>query len=111
VSIEVKYGYIDESNKLIFIAVCIDGDIETCDRIKSEVGAFEYHLMEEGFIYEPGSAYWEKNQFIPNSPYQSWIWNDEDKTWNPPIPYPSEVPENSFYEWDEPSTSWVLNNI
>lgn len=106
---EVKYGYINESNELIFIAVCIEGDTETCDRIKSEVGASAYHLMEEGFIYKPGSAYWEENQFIPNSPYPSWVWNNESKIWHAPIPYPTEVPENSFYEWDETTVSWILN--
>ena len=108
---EVKYGYVDADNKLIFIAVCIEGDTETCDRIKNDVGASEYHLMQENALYMPETAFWTGTQFRPYSPFASWVWNDEDKKWEPPLACPSDAPENYRYEWEESSVSWVLVEI
>lgn len=108
---EVKYGYIDADNKLIFIAVCIENDEETCERIKSDISASAYHLMQENALYRPETAYWTGTQFIPYPPFASWVWNDEDKKWEPPVAKPTEVPENYFYQWDEPSVSWTLVEI
>ena len=40
----------------------------------------------------------------PDSPYDSWVWNDTRKTWEAPEPYPDD---GLSYTWDEPSLSWV----
>lgn len=42
---------------------------------------------------------------IPSSPFESWIWDQENLTWNPPIPLPDK--ENN-YEWVEDTQEWFL---
>ena len=38
---------------------------------------------------------------IPESPYESWVWNSDLKRWEAPV----EKPE---LEWDENSSSWII---
>ena len=42
---------------------------------------------------------WAKNGFA------SWIFNEEECSFEPPIPYPDD---GKNYRWDEPTTSWIL---
>lgn len=64
-----------------------------------------------GFIYNE-----ELDAFIPPKPegMNSWIINEEKGIWEPPIPYPGEIPEDPFvssveYIWDEATLSWIKN--
>jgi hypothetical protein len=41
--------------------------------------------------------------FIYPQPYPSWIFNEETKDWEPPVPNPSD---DLMYEWDEETVSW-----
>lgn len=54
---------------------------------------------------ETGS-YYDKDLdiFIPPKPYQSWVFNEEDSNWDPPVPMPAD--EKSYF-WNEESVSWV----
>ena len=45
----------------------------------------------------------QKDAFIPPKPFNSWILNEENCLWDPPIPYP----EDREYIWDETSVSWI----
>ena len=67
-----------------------------------------------GITYDSGL-----NQFIPDSPYPSWVFNREKIEWEPPILKPQETfvvlggpigiqTTYKFYEWDESTTSWVV---
>ena len=52
-----------------------------------------------------------RNAFIPPKPFESWILDEEKCIWVAPIECPefnSEDPK--FYNWDEPSLSWVVSN-
>ena len=52
---------------------------------------------------------WDGVGFAPPKPvgYSSWVFNGTSYLWEPPIPMPE--PNNPpFYEWDEATTSWVL---
>jgi hypothetical protein len=40
-------------------------------------------------------------------PYPSWVGDLATMSWNPPVPYPQD---GNFYQWDEPTVSWVLVN-
>lgn len=51
-----------------------------------------------------GSPFWNGKFFIPQ-PYDSWIWNESLKTWEPPVPQPKNVP----CIWDETQRKWVEN--
>lgn len=40
----------------------------------------------------------------PQSPYPSWVWNDETHMWQAPIPRPTD---GRMYAWDEDAQAWV----
>ena|ERR1700744_2027237 len=44
-----------------------------------------------------------RDAFISQKPYSSWILDESTCKWNPPTPYPSEV---GTYVWDESTVSW-----
>jgi hypothetical protein len=55
-----------------------------------------------------GSTYdAQRDAFIPPKPYPSWILNENTCLWEPPVPIPTD---DQRYKWDEPTTSWVVNN-
>lgn len=63
-------------------------------------GNFRKNFAFTGYTYDEAM-----DAFIPISPYQSWVLNEETCQWQPPIPYPSD---GQMYYWDEPSVSWSL---
>ena len=55
-----------------------------------------------------GFAYDEtRDAFIPPQPFPSWTLNEDTCLWDAPTPYPND---NQRYNWDEPTTSWVVIN-
>jgi hypothetical protein len=52
----------------------------------------------------------ELDAFIPPKPYPSWIFNEEECSWDPPIPYP-QTNESDYYFWDEQNKNWKLYQI
>ena len=42
--------------------------------------------------------------FVPPQPFPSWVLNQTDAIWCPPIQKPND---NKEYVWDESTTSWV----
>lgn len=53
-----------------------------------------------GYVYLP-----EKDIFLPEQPYPSWIAGDTK--WLPPIPEPEPIEGIGAYRWDEDSQSWL----
>ena len=52
-----------------------------------------------GYYYDP-----DRDAFIPPTPYDSWVLDEETAQWTAPTP----VPDNEkFYSWDESTLSWV----
>jgi hypothetical protein len=49
----------------------------------------------------------ERDAFIPQKPYNSWVLNEDTCTWNAPVTYPSD---GNRYTWDEETQSWVLSD-
>lgn len=45
-----------------------------------------------------------RDAFIPPQNYPSWTLNEDTCLWEAPIPMPTD---GKFYEWDEPTLSWV----
>jgi len=43
--------------------------------------------------------------FIPPSPYDSWVLNEETFSWVAPVPYPED---GESYTWDEGAGDWVV---
>jgi hypothetical protein len=52
-----------------------------------------------GFSYDP-----DRDAFIPEKIYDSWILNEETCNWESPIPHPND---GNQYIWDEESQSWL----
>jgi len=48
----------------------------------------------------------EQNIFIDPKPYESWLFDENTKTWVAPVPMPSDS-EQKQYEWNEDQKSWV----
>lgn len=64
-----------------------------------------------GYIYNE-----ELDAFIPPKPegMDSWVLNEEKGIWEPPVPFPGEIPENKFgasleYLWNEENLVWEKN--
>jgi hypothetical protein len=43
--------------------------------------------------------------FIPPKPFPSWLLNEENAQWVPPVPYPND---GQMHAWDEQSLQWVV---
>ena len=60
---------------------------------------------------ETGPAYiggtFENGIFIPPKPYESWLFNYEQKQWVAPKEYPT-VAEGFYAEWDELNGDWAM---
>ena len=52
-----------------------------------------------GYSYDP-----ELDAFIPPSPFESWVLNQEKCLWQAPVSMPND---EKPYNWDEASGSWV----
>lgn len=63
---------------------------------------FRKNYAGVGFVYDL-----TRDAFIPPKPFESWLLNEETCLWEPPTPYPND---GQLYLWDEPTTSWVLQN-
>lgn len=42
--------------------------------------------------------------FKPAQPFDSWVWNEDAWSWDPPVQYPDD---GNPYLWDEANTSWI----
>ena len=45
-----------------------------------------------------------RDAFIPPKKYESWIFDEDKCSWEPPTHYPED---GKNYEWDETTKSWV----
>lgn len=46
----------------------------------------------------------QRDAFIPQKPFASWVLDEQTCYWNPPVSYPED---GSSYVWDEATVSWV----
>lgn len=79
----------------------------------------EEFLMTQRILLVPESNYsvyvWSTNNKIisentfnfqtekPLQPFSSWTWNNQNKEWESPVPYPEG---DNAYRWDEDTQSW-----
>lgn len=79
-------------------------------------------LINERILIVPNSDYtlivWAENfgekidatfNFVtpmPAQPFPSWTWNNNQ--WNPPVPMPTDGPEDAAYKWSEKQQKWFL---
>jgi len=48
----------------------------------------------------------QRDAFISPKPYPSWVLDEDTCQWEAPIAYPSDVPEGTWYIWNEESLFW-----
>ena len=41
--------------------------------------------------------------FIPQKPFDSWLFNEETCSWDPPTP----MPKKGLHRWDEKTINWI----
>jgi hypothetical protein len=56
-----------------------------------------------GYTYDE-----QKDAFIPQKPFESWILDEQTCLWNPPIARPDD---DKYYNWNEETLSWDLVKI
>lgn len=60
-------------------------------------GTIRKNFAGQGFKYDS-----ERDAFIEQQPFASWILNEETCQWEAPV----ERPIDAIYEWDEETVSW-----
>ena len=58
-----------------------------------------------GYTYDEN-----RNAFIPQKPFNSWILNETTCNWEAPVPLPSDASIDKRYTWNELTLSWNLVN-
>jgi hypothetical protein len=61
-----------------------------------------YNYAGIGYTYDE-----TRDAFISPTPFPSWVLDEETCRWEAPIPYPEGALAGE-YEWDEETTSWLL---
>lgn len=68
---------------------------------KDQSKAYRKNFAGIGYIYDV-----DRDAFYPQSPYPSWILNEESCLWEAPIPMPLNQKEGFVYIWQEETLSW-----
>jgi len=63
---------------------------------------FRKNYAGAGFFYDS-----TRDAFIPPQPFPSWGLNEETCLWDAPVAMPTD---GQLYNWDEATTSWVVND-
>lgn len=115
------YAFLDDQNIVTEVIVGIDEDADDIDyevfygNIRGQVcKRTSYNTFKNihsngktpfrgtyagiGFRYDP-----DTDKFYPLSPFASWVFNEADYEWEPPIAMPDD---GMIYRWDEDSISW-----
>jgi hypothetical protein len=100
---EVNYAYIKDG-KVINVAVFEDStDPQTLDFFKDQLSLDEVILATDKTVI---NGTYDGTKFWSPQPYPSWTKGTDD--WEPPVARPEYDEEDpKYYEWDEPTTSWV----
>lgn len=110
------YAFLDENNIVTEVIVGID-ETELIEDLSPEIwygnfrnqtcvrtsynGNIRKNYAGIGYSYDE-----ERDAFIPPKPFDSWLLDEEICQWQSPVPYPSEVPEGTFYVWNEDIVNW-----
>jgi hypothetical protein len=65
-------------------------------------GSIRKNYAGIGYTYDA-----TRDAFIPPQPFASWVLNENTCLWDAPTPMPVD---GQRYNWNESTTSWVVNN-
>ena len=84
--------------------VCKRTSYNTSGGIHKEDGIpFRKNYAGIGYTYDE-----QRDAFIPQKPYASFILNEDTCLWEPPVPYPTD---GERYLWNEEELEWVLQTL
>ena len=84
--------------------VCKRTSYNTSGGVHKEGGIpFRKNYAGIGYIYDE-----QRDAFIPQKPYASFILNEDTCLWEPPVPYPTD---GERYLWNEEELEWVLQTL
>jgi hypothetical protein len=66
----------------------------------------DVHVIRPMTPEEKESLQNQAKEFWAQQGLASWVFNEETCAFDPPIPYPQD---GHHYIWDEPTTSWIVN--
>ena len=95
-------------------AVVFDGIVENVvvwsDELPSQLPNKTLVRLTGEDVAGIGWTYHGGKDFRVPSPYESWIWNDKQREWQPPTqrPEPDDDENPTPYDWDEETVSWVV---
>ena len=71
-------------------------------------GNFRKNHAGIGYTYDE-----DRDAFIPKKPFASWILNEDTCLWEAPVARPEltqeQINNKSYYNWNEETTTWDLN--
>jgi len=112
------FAKLDENNMVVFVTVGRDEDKE--EELTARTGDVykQTSYNTSGGVHSLGGTPFRKNYagigytydatrdaFIPPQPFPSWVLNENTCLWDAPTPMPTD---GQRYQWDEPTTSWVV---
>jgi hypothetical protein len=120
------YAFLDKNN---IVTEVIVGKNEGEEGInwEQQYGSFRGQLCKRtsyntiGGVHQSGGIPFRKNYagigytydenrdaFIPQKPYNSWVLNESTCLWNAPVAYPTD---GQRYNWNEENQNWTLQTI
>lgn len=66
-------------------------------------GSFRKNFAAKGFTYDS-----ERDAFIPQKPFDSWLLDEDTCRWVAPVPIPEYNAETQSVYWDEQSQQWIV---
>lgn len=101
----IEYGFIDENNLLLEIAIFEDNNPELLDHAKRMFDATSYHVLDNPF--GPAvirKSIWTGDYFTPGCNYSTWIWDNQKEQWVPPVLPPEDEKQ---YIWSDEQINWI----
>jgi hypothetical protein len=97
------HAFIDESNTVVNISVfnSESHDTELIEQVRQTNG-WKQAICCCTFGQTSIGSTWNGNEFIPEQPYPSWIFDTSSKQWQAPVVKPTE----GMYIWDEEIKDW-----
>ena len=108
------YAFLDSNNVVTEVILGKDQESENTDWEqwygefrgqvckRSRTDGFRKHYAGIGYTYDA-----TRDAFIPPQSFPSWVLNEDTCLWNAPVAMPTD---GQPYQWDEETTSWVVNN-
>lgn len=101
---ELQYVFVNQDGIAINTCIILEENLSILNSLKELYNATNVFESKKDYPVLIGHTYWDGTRFVnEHAEYKSWIWNDIDYTWSPPVEYPSD---GKMYEWNEEDKSW-----